>query len=505
MKIFQCEKIKELDQYTIEHEPITSIDLMERTAKVLTAAIMRRWKPETPIVVFAGPGNNGGDALAVARLLATNEYKVETYLLNTKGTLSEECQQNKDKLSQMENTTFVEINKRFALPQLSVDHLVIDGLFGTGLNKPLAGGFSEVVKFINTSGATIVSIDIPSGLNGDGNHFDIYPNIIIKANLTLTIQLPKIAFFFPENDQYIGEWEILNIGLSVQGMNSVPSKFSLMEEDDLKELIKPRPTFAHKGTFGHALLIAGSYGMAGASILAAKACIHSGVGMLTIHAPSANLPILQMTVPEAIVEPDVNESAFSTPNYSESYQAIGIGPGIGTLEETENAFLGQVRGCQIPMVLDADALNLLASNKEMLKAIPKNSILTPHPKEFERLAGECSDSYERLQKAIQLSAFTKSYIILKGAYSIIISPNGNCAFNPTGNPGMATAGSGDVLTGIILALLAQGYESNEAAMLGTYVHGLAGDIAAQEKGMISITASDIIDALPAAWKKMEKE
>jgi hydroxyethylthiazole kinase-like uncharacterized protein yjeF len=502
MKIFQCRKIKELDRYTIEHEPIESIALMERAAVALTAAITKRWDSKIPFVVFAGPGNNGGDALAVARLLAEKGYRVEAYLFNTADKISDECKQNRDLLAVMENITFTEIIQKFIPPHLSEEQVIVDGLFGSGLNKPLTGGFAGVVKYINASPAKVVAIDIPSGLNGDGNRFDVYPNIIIKADLTLTLQLPKLAFYFSENENILGEWEVLDIGLSKEGIEKTATNFSMLEEEEVKAIMRPRKKFAHKGDFGHALLIAGSYGMAGASVLTARACIRSGVGLLTVHAPSENVPILQTSVPEAMVESDIDQYVFSTPTYSDDYQAIGIGPGLGLKEETVSALLEQIKECQSPMVLDADALNILSLHKEALPMLPVDTILTPHPKELERLTGKCSDSYERLQKAIELACATKSYIVLKGAYSAIVSPDGCCLFNPTGNPGMATGGSGDVLTGIILALLSQGYSGKEAAIIGTYVHGLAGDIAASKWGMIGMTATSIVDALPSAWKQL---
>ena len=504
-KIFQCKEINEIDRFTIAYDVIASFDLMERAAKAITSAITKRWDKETSFIVFAGPGNNGGDALAVARLLVEKGYQVSTYLFNITGKISSDCMRNRDMLSQMVNTSFTEVTKQFNPPHLTDKDIIIDGLFGSGLNKPLSGGFAGLVNYINASPSKVISIDIPSGLEGDGNRFNTQPNVIVKADLTLTLQLPKLAFYFRENQDVIGEWEVLDIRLSAEGIKKTETSFFFLEEDDIKALIKTRPQFAHKGDFGHALLIAGSYGMAGASILSAKACLRSGVGLLHIHAPRANMPILQTSVPEAIIEPDTNEFIFSRPSSELNYQAIGIGPGLGKRAETVNAFANEISACQSHLVLDADALNILAEHKEFLSDLPDETILTPHPKELERLVGECNNSYQRMEKAIDLAAEIKSYIILKGAYSMIITPDGKCYLNPTGNPGMATGGSGDVLTGIILALTAQGYSSYEACLIGTYVHGLAGDIAAKKIGMISMTAMDIVDALPAAWKNLSNQ
>ena len=338
MKIFPSSSIKKLDAYTIEHEPIASIDLMERAATALTKAIMNRWSRETPVTVFAGPGNNGGDALAVARMLSEKGYKTEVYLFNPKGELSPDCQTNKELVEMAEEVTFHEISTQFVPPTLTPDHLVIDGLFGSGLNKPLSGGFAAVVKYINSSPAMVVAIDIPSGLMGEENTFNVKNNII-RADVTFSLQLPKLAFLFAENTEYVGEWDLLNIGLSEEGIEETETNYEMLELEDIRSLIKPRQQFAHKGNFGHALLIAGSKGMAGASVLAARACLRSGVGLLTVHAPICNNDILQTSVPEAMVETDANETCFAIPTDTDDYQAVGIGPGLGRSEETEAALL----------------------------------------------------------------------------------------------------------------------------------------------------------------------
>ena len=334
---------------------------------------------------------------------------------------------------------------------------------------------------------------------GEENTFNVRANII-RADVTFSLQLPKLAFLFAENAEFIGEWELLDINLSQEGIEELDTNYEMLEVEDIRSIIKPRKRFSHKGNFGHALLIAGSRGMAGASILSARACLRSGVGLLTVHAPICNNSILQTAVPEAIVEQDASETCFAVPTDTDDYQAVGVGPGLGRNEETEAALLEQLNGCQTPLVVDADALNILANHRHALTNLPKGSILTPHPKELERLVGKCQDSYERLTKAIELARTAKVHIVLKGAYSAIITPTGKCFFNPTGNPGMATAGSGDVLTGIILALLAQGYTAEEAAKTGTFVHGLAGDFARKKLGTIGLTAGDIVNNLPMAWR-----
>ena len=503
MKILTSSQLKELDKYTIAHEPIASIDLMERAAIALTNAIIRRWDKSFKMVVFAGPGNNGGDALAVARMLSQRGYHVEVFLFNTKGKLSEECQTNLERLKMCGSVYFTEISTQFDPPELTESHVVIDGLFGSGLNKPLSGGFAAVVKYINASKAQVVAIDIPSGLMGEDNTYNIRQNIV-HADVTLSIQLPKLSFLFPENEDVVGEWELLDIGLKQSYIDAAASPFSILGEEVIRPIVKPRKRFAHKGSFGHGLLIAGSYGMAGASILSAKACLRSGIGLLTVHTPIHNHDILQISVPEAIVQTDIHERYFAQPTDLSRYKAIAIGPGLGQEEDTALAMMEQIQGSNLPIILDADAINILSTHRNWLSRLPKRCILTPHLGELERLIGKCMDTYERLTKVKELAAYLQSYIIVKGAWTTIVTPEGEYFFNPTGNPGMATGGSGDVLTGILLALVAQGYSREEACKLGVYIHGLAGDIAAEDMTETGMISSDIINALPNAWKKIRQ-
>lgn len=504
MKIFTASQIHELDKYTIVHEPIKSISLMERAARALTAAIVSRWSADVPIVVFAGPGNNGGDALAVARLLIDEGYQVQTYLFNITGNLSADCAENKLRLQTKKGQPlFTEVTQEFDPPHLEAGMLVVDGLFGSGLNKPLAGGFASLVKYINASKAEVVSIDVPSGLMTEDNSYNVRANII-RANVTLTIQQPKLAFLFAEHRQFVGEVQVVDIGLSQEGIDRTEAQYTLVDEEQVRAMLRPRDTFAHKGSMGHALLVAGSYGMAGAVILAARACMRSGAGKLTVHTPRRNVAILQTSVPEAVIHVDREETSVSEAVATDDFQAVAIGPGIGTGEQTAIAMIAQMRRAQCPCVADADALNILAVKHAWMQQLPKGIILTPHPKELERMEGQCADSYERLTKARMLAERIQGYVILKGHYTAICMPDGHIAFNSTGNAGMATAGSGDVLTGILLALLARGYKQREACLLAVYLHGLAGDLAAEELGEESLMASDIIDYLPKAFLKLKK-
>lgn len=502
MKIFTSAQIHELDKYTIEHEPIKSIDLMERAARTLTRAITERWSNNVPVVVFAGPGNNGGDALAVARMLADQNYQVQTFLFNISGHLSADCAENKKRLADRKGRPLLtEVTQEFDPPRLEKGMLIVDGLFGSGLNKPLAGGFASLVKYINASQADVVSLDVPSGLMTEDNTYNVNANII-RATLTLSLQHHKLSFLFAESQQFIGELRILDIRLSAEGIKNTDSQYTLLEESDIRPLIKHRDPYAHKGNMGHALIIAGSYGMAGAAILTTQACLRSGAGKVTVHVPKRNVAIMQTSVPEAVVQIDREETAFSEGVPTEDYQALGIGPGLGTSEQTAITLISQLRRTQCPIVADADALNILANRRAWLQQLPKGIILTPHPKELDRLEGQSIDTYERLTKARNLAERLQGYIILKGHHTAICMPDGHIVFNQTGNAGMATAGSGDVLTGIITGLLARGYERAHACILGVYLHGLAGDIAAKELGEESLIASDIIKYLPKAFKRL---
>lgn len=498
IKIFTGAQIRDLDKYTIENEPVSSINLMERASKAITNAIIQRWDEETPVVVFAGPGNNGGDALAVTRLLRDRGYNAVAYLFNVSGHLSADCAENRDRLKKYDGA-LKEVTQEFDPPRLTADTLVIDGLFGSGLNKPLAGGFAAVVKYVNQSEAEVVSIDVPSGLMTEDNTYNVRANII-HATLTLTLGQVKLAMLLADNQQYFGELQVLDIGLSQEFIDNADVQFSMVGGDDVLPLMKSRTPFDHKGTMGHAFIMAGSKGMAGAAVLATKACLRSGVGKVTVHTPSANNDIMQISVPEAIVDVDRDEENVSHAVNTEGYNAIAVGPGLGTSEGTAIALMTQIRSAKVPVVVDADALNILSSHKAWLQQLPEGMIFTPHPKEMDRLSDSPAvDDYDRLVKACEMAQRLHGYVILKGHYSALCLPNGQVLFNTTGNAGMATAGSGDVLTGILVALLARGYSQRDACLLGMYLHGLAGDLAACDLGMESLVASDIIKYLPKAF------
>ena len=507
MKIFTAEQIRQLDQYTIEHDEVKSIDLMERAAMAVTDYISDHWSSQYPVIVFAGPGNNGGDALAVARQIADKGYGVKTYLFNPRGELSDDCQRNRQRLIDCgwgpdTQNAFIEVVSEFEPPVLD-NAIVVDGLFGTGLNKTLTGGFSALVKYINGSKKhKVISIDVPSGLMTEDNSLNVDANII-RADYTLTFQQYKLSFLFRNTQDFVGKVVILDIGLSKEGMEELHTIYTMLEEDDVKQIVRPRPDFAHKGSMGNALIMAGKFGMAGAAVLATRACLRSGAGKATVVIPKRNNDIMQIAVPEAILVHDNDERIITSAVDCQDINAMAIGPGLGRDETTAIAVISQVRRGNIPCVLDADALNVIASHRAWLMQLPRGIILTPHPKELERLMGKSVSCFEELNKARELARSLQGYVMLKGHFSALCMPDGTVVFNSTGNSGMATAGCGDVLTGILAALLARGYSQEEACKLGMYVHGLAGDMAAKEKGREGLIASDIVECLPQAYMQLE--
>lgn len=503
MKIFNSHQIRAIDGYTIENEPVASIDLMERAALAIKNWVTSRFNKSRPFVVFAGTGNNGGDGLALARLLRIEGFSVEVYITNTGSDFSADLQINIQRYAQCIGTNPTIISNESEIPLIDSNAIIVDSIFGSGLTRPPSDFVAKVISFINNSGATVLAIDMPSGLFDEKNEA-VNSHLIIRANYTLALQFPKLSFFFPENHCFIGQWEILPIGLHPYAIKSTKSTYEYVLSENISLIFPARSKFSHKGTYGHCMLIAGMYGMCGAAILAAKAAIRSGVGLLTIHTPAHCYPIVQQCVPEAIFSIDEDDACFTNCVPNSSFTAIAIGPGIGTRTPTLDGLIELLRNTKVPMVIDADALNLIATMPELLKSIPAQSIITPHPKEFERLFGPTLCGYSQLLLAIDKAREYDINIILKGAHSKIITPKGKVYINSTGNPGMATAGSGDVLTGIIVSLLAQKISAENAAVLGTYIHGLAGDLAAQQVGQVALTATYIIDHIGFAFKQVEK-
>lgn len=502
MKIFNSEKLREIDKATCEAQQVDSVELMERAASAVSYEIISRFLPGQRIVVVAGPGNNGGDALAVARMLIEQGYrKVEVFLFNVTGRLSHDCEVERKRLIALDAVDFTEIEREFNPPYLSEDDVVIDGLFGSGLNKPLQGGFRAVARLINESGAYVVSIDVPSGLFGEWND-NVVLRDVIHADLTLTFQTPRLSFFFEDNEQCVGEWKILDIDLDEATIRKTQADFTLVEARNVRPLLRPRRNFTGKRDYGSALVMAGSLGMMGAAVMCARAALRCGAGLATVHSARCGMPVIQTAVPEAMFEPDSSENFISDMSVYHNHQVVMAGPGIGTREKTANALADLLKKVKSPLVLDADALNCIAQHPEMLPLLPPQTVITPHQGEFDRLFGEQQTAEQRLKKAIEMAQYYNIIIVLKSHHTAIVRPTGRVYFNSSGNPGMATAGAGDVLTGVIGAFIAQGYRPDLAATIGVYIHGLAGDLAASEIGQFGVIASDISDHLGRAINKV---
>ncbi len=496
-KILNTAQIREADKFTIEHESITSIDLMERAAKAFAKKYVKQFSASRPVKIFCGPGNNGGDGLAIARLLHKKRYTIQVYILQNNSGFSDDFILNEQKLKNKNRIPLHYITDCI-FPTLQENDVVIDALWGSGLSKQITGLAENLVKHINEHKSTTVSVDIPSGM---------YANIpttgtAIQADFTYTFESPKLGFLFAENYEYVGEWKVLDIGLTPTFLDEINASHFLIQEDDIRNILRTRKKFDHKGKFGHALIVAGSAGKIGAALLCSSACLQSGAGLVTAHIPRIGNNILQTGLPDAMITLDNHENMITKIPIAENYSAIGIGSGIGIQSLTQQAFINLLSRYRKPMVIDADAINILSLNKGWLEYIPKGSIFTPHIKEFERLFGKSSNSFDRIKKQQELSITHKLIIILKGAYSSISTPEGIVYFNPTGNPGMAKGGSGDVLTGIITAFLSQGYTSEQAAIAGVYLHGLAGNLALKNKTNYNITASDQIQHIANAFKKI---
>lgn len=497
MKILSAKQIRELDAYTISHRAIASIDLMESACHAVFTWITQNYYPDAKFGVVCGTGNNGGDGLGIARLLVDAAYSVEVFVVRGDMPESQDFKINLERLSAKVRVN--NIGDKVPEGLFADSDVVVDALFGSGLSRPAEGIYSQVITYINTLDAVRIAIDIPSGLMADKPS----EGPIVRATRTLTFQVPKLAFLFPQYHEFVGTWVLLDIGLHKDFLKEIETPYHYFTRKNVRKILRVRSRFDHKGKFGHALLISGSYGKMGAAVLAARAALRSGLGLLTLQVPAVGYQIIQTAVPEAMVSIDQHQEVFSNCPALEPYNTIGIGPGLGQAKETIKAVGDVLERSKVSVVIDADGLNILSSNRELLKLIPEGSILTPHPKEFERLAGKWKNDFERMEKQKQLARDLKSVVVLKGAFTAIATPEGEIFFNSSGNPGMAKGGSGDVLTGVLTSFLAQGYPSLPAAQLGVFLHGFAGDLAAYEKGINSMIPSDLIEFLPEAFKRAE--
>lgn len=490
MKIFTTSKIRSIERAVIEKDGVTVVELVERAANAIACEIMSRWRPTRPILVFAGPGNNGADALAVARILAEEGYTVETLLFNVGGHgLSEACINFRNRMSGVPGLTFTEVTTDFNPPLITSDTIVVDGLFGSGLRESLKGGFRSLVDYINSSKATIVSIDVPSGMFGEWNESNLSRDII-HATLTLAIEFPRLAFFIPDNAEFLGEWKVLDINLGGDESRTECNYF-LLEKSDVKRIMRPRNEFSSKADYGSMLLVAGSYGMMGAAQMAALGALRSGVGRLTVHSPRCGFVPMQTAVPEAMFHADPHEIVITDITLKHAYDVVAIGPGIYTHDYTVRAVETFINTASKPLVIDADAINCIAERPSLLERVPPMSVITPHAGEFDRLFGVHTSHETRLRTAVEKSAYYNIIILLKGRYTAIVRPDGKIYFVSSGCAALATPGSGDVLCGIIGSLMAQGYTPDLAAAMGAFIHGSAGCMARDEEGEYGVLATDV--------------
>ncbi len=497
-KILSVKQLYEADTLTVKNNGITALDLMEHAASLCFHWIDGRLHGDpVPMHVFCGTGNNGGDGLVIARLLHVHGYHVKTYVINCGNKRSESFLANYERLKEV-GVWAEMITCKSEFPKVTKDDMIIDAIFGLGLTRSPENVLKETIQFINASNAYVLSIDFPSGLFAEKALIDT--EAVVKAYHTLTFQTPKLAFLLPETATYVGTWDVLDIGLDAVYMETVETKYHINYKNDIKPLYKFREPFSHKGDYGHALLIGGSFGKIGAVALATRAALVIGSGLVTAYVPKCGYQILQTSLPEAMVEVD-EENSLHYFNYKSKPNSIGVGIGMGTDTKTAEGFAKFLKENTLPLVVDADAINLLAKDKKLLKLLPEGSILTPHPKEFERLVGTWKNDFDKLNKLLKFSKRYKLIVILKGAYSAIAHQE-KLYFNSTGTPALATAGSGDVLTGILTGLQAQGYTPLDASELGVFLHGLTANISIKEQVFETFIASDIIAYLPDAFKSL---
>jgi len=502
MKIFDVKQLAEADKVTIEKQNISSLELMERAAGLVYEDIHSKLQgAQIPIKIFCGIGNNGGDGLVVGRLLLEQGYQVTIYVVNYSDNRSENFLDNYDKIKDVTNTwpTLLKGEKDF--PEISDNDFVIDAIFGIGLNRPLENWVGKLVELINSASAFVLSIDMPSGLFSD--KIPGKDDKVIKANVTISFQAPKFVFFLPQTSDYVGDLQVLDIGLDREYLMKTPTNIQLINKEEAKAMYLPRKNNTHKGNYGHSLIIGGSYGKIGSIVLASTSALRSGAGLVSVFVPKCGYQIMQTSIPEAMVVTDKDELELTNINFDLKPDVICFGMGAGTSVTTAKTFGELLKSTKSPMVIDADGLNILSKNKEFLNSLPENSVLTPHPKELERLLGKWKDDFDKLKKAKKFTEDYKVILVIKGAHTMTISGD-NIYVNNTGNPGMATAGSGDVLSGVITGLISQNYDPLTAAVFGVYLHGKTGDIISEKKSYQGMISGDIANNIGEAYLDLFK-
>lgn len=510
MKIFSNEEIIQLEKKTLATEQLTSLDLIENSGEAVAGEIASRWMPGRRMLVFAGWGNNGADALCAARHLAQQGYNPEVFLFNIRGNrLTPEARICRDRLLEECGNAikFAEITGQepFQWPDPDSDTIVVDGMFGSGLFTPMPRSFQVIIQQLNQSGATIVSIDMPSGLGSDWNNTS--RENMVHATLTLALTAPRMAFMLSDNADVVGEWKVLDIGVSHKLLHEAPYTYYFVRKSTVARYLPRRKPFVSKADFGTAMIAAGSTGMYGAACLSAVAALRSGAGKVIVKSAENGMSVIQSVAPSAMFKGDTSPNFLTSLTDVEDYDALGVGPGIGTDVATVDALealLKMRNASSKPVVLDADALNCIALRPQLLNYLPVLSIITPHATEFDRLFGAHNTDEDRLKRALEVSKYYKIIILLKGRFSAIVRPDGKIFFNSSGSPAMATPGCGDVLTGVITSFIAQGYKPEKAVFIAAYVHGVAGEIAGEKYGDYGTTAMDIANSMGIAIKQLQE-
>lgn len=493
MKILTSEQIREIDSKTISRRGISSLELMKNAATAFYNWFTKKYTDKNiSVLIFSGVGNNGGDGLVVARLLYKSGYNVRVCLVEYSAKYTEDCAHNVRRVKS-ENIPFTKITTDEDIPNIQSQDVVIDAIFGTGLSREIGGVAAEIIRRINASAKPVISVDIPSGM-----FMDRKTSFAVQATDTVTFQIPKLALFLPENQHYTGNISIVPIGLNEEAISEAASTIYYTEKKDIRALLKPLSRFSHKGTEGHALIIGGSLGKTGSVCLASKAALKTGCGLVTAYLPKCGVPVILTNFPEAMAVEDKNQDYISDISFELNPQAIGIGVGLGRHKETAQTFHAFLQKNNVSLVIDADGLNILSEHPEWLDLLPPKTVLTPHPKELSRLIGAWCDDYDKINKTILFAQKYNVIIVVKGAYSMIADAE-KIYVNSTGTPALATAGSGDVLTGMITSLLAQGYEPMDASRVGVYLHGLTADLTQHTLYPRSFIATDIIENIGNAY------
>jgi NAD(P)H-hydrate epimerase len=510
MKIVTTQQIKNIDRRAIRAFGIPGMVLMENAAAAVMTAMEKFFDglQGVRVGIICGKGNNGGDGLALARRLRISGVPVRIALLSSFGELKGEAKANLSILRKMDLEIVQNASSRSLADIVGWSDVLVDALLGVGLSSPLKGAYAQAVAMINSSGRPVVAIDMPTGIDADTGGV---MGTAIKADLTVTMAFLKRGHVLYPGAEYAGTVRVADLGIPAEVAEKENISVSLLDRDSIQGVICRRLSDAHKGDFGHLMVVAGSPGKAGAAIMAARGALRAGAGLVSVATPNNIVPIIQSQVVEAMAVPSA-ESIEGTLGIGSSEEllkaavkmsAAAIGPGLSTHHETAQVVRNLIQRLTIPAVIDADGLNALVGFLDILKRANASMILTPHPGEMGRLLGISSSEVQkdRIEIAASFARKHRVTVVLKGAATVVATPQGWVFVNSTGNPGMASGGTGDVLTGMIGSFLAQGYSASQAACLGVYLHGRAGDLAAEEKGEASMIAGDLIEKLPQAIKE----